>query len=287
MLADAIHYERSATTFDDIAALPREWLHYAQFCDAPAGIPDTMDEILRQARFERKLPGEGGIDLRGLMDVLPAEFADRARGVGSGAHAGDGLRRVGAQGSRCTAQDRRPLRRRRATRRLPLLLHRSGRAGDAVQGRRLLHWVSKHGQETRNETEISYGDGALRSRRRNDPVFGFGRSGRGCGDRRGRRRPRGHAVSGRDGALVGGALGAVAGYHIGKRHHAKHRHHVSHRYYQRPVRHYHRPARVYYAPAAYSARPVYTTTRPHHRAHRHVHYVHDWYGNLVRVVSWR
>ena len=74
VLVDAIHYERSATTFADIAGLRPEWLHYAQFCDAPAGIPDTMDEILRQARFERKLPGEGGIDLRGLMDVLPADL---------------------------------------------------------------------------------------------------------------------------------------------------------------------------------------------------------------------
>ena len=74
VLVDAIHYERSATTFDDIAALPRNWLNYAQFCDAPAGIPDTMDEILRQARFERKLPGEGGIDLAGLVRTLPGDL---------------------------------------------------------------------------------------------------------------------------------------------------------------------------------------------------------------------
>jgi sugar phosphate isomerase/epimerase len=74
VLVDAIHYERSATTLADIAALPRQWLHYAQFCDAPAGIPDTMEEILRQARYERKLPGEGGIDLARLLATLPADL---------------------------------------------------------------------------------------------------------------------------------------------------------------------------------------------------------------------
>jgi sugar phosphate isomerase/epimerase len=74
VLVDAIHYERSATTLADVAALPREWLHYAQFCDAPTGIPDTMDEILRQARYERKLPGEGGIDLATLLATLPANL---------------------------------------------------------------------------------------------------------------------------------------------------------------------------------------------------------------------
>ncbi|MEO8136038.1 MAG: sugar phosphate isomerase/epimerase [Betaproteobacteria bacterium] len=72
VLVDAIHFERSATTLDDIGALPPGLLHYAQICDAPAGIPDAMEEILRQARYERRLPGEGGIDLEGLVRALPA-----------------------------------------------------------------------------------------------------------------------------------------------------------------------------------------------------------------------
>lgn len=74
VLIDAIHYERSATRLDEIAALPRSWLHYAQLSDSPAGIPDSMEEILRQARYERLLPGEGGIDLRGLLSCLPADL---------------------------------------------------------------------------------------------------------------------------------------------------------------------------------------------------------------------
>ena len=38
ILVDALHFGRSTTTLADIAAIPRELLHYAQICDAPAGL---------------------------------------------------------------------------------------------------------------------------------------------------------------------------------------------------------------------------------------------------------
>ena len=74
VLVDAIHFERSETTLDQVAALPPSRVQYMQLSDAPAGIPDHLDEILRQARYERLLPGEGGIDLRGLLKALPSEI---------------------------------------------------------------------------------------------------------------------------------------------------------------------------------------------------------------------
>ncbi|MBN9410638.1 MAG: TIM barrel protein [Burkholderiales bacterium] len=74
VLVDALHYARSGTTLADIAALPRDLLHYAQACDAPAppGHRFTDDELVHTARSERLMPGEGGIDLRGLFGALPA-----------------------------------------------------------------------------------------------------------------------------------------------------------------------------------------------------------------------
>ena len=71
ILADTIHVERSRTTLKDWAELPASLIDYVQFCDAPAGVPDTLEEILRQARYERLLPGEGGIDLLGFLRHLP------------------------------------------------------------------------------------------------------------------------------------------------------------------------------------------------------------------------
>jgi len=74
LLIDALHWQRSGGTLDEIAALPARWLRYAQFCDAPAEGPAPGDAaaILDEAVDGRLFLGEGGLDLRGLSAVLPA-----------------------------------------------------------------------------------------------------------------------------------------------------------------------------------------------------------------------
>jgi sugar phosphate isomerase/epimerase len=74
VLVDALHVARSGSTLADVAAIPRQLLHYAQLCDAPADVPTTLEGLLHTARIERLLPGEGGIDLVGLLNVLPADL---------------------------------------------------------------------------------------------------------------------------------------------------------------------------------------------------------------------
>lgn len=78
ILVDALHVDRSDTTLDDIRAIPRALLHYAQICDAPTraqtGRPFTVEEMIHTARCERLQPGEGGIALRPLFDALPADL---------------------------------------------------------------------------------------------------------------------------------------------------------------------------------------------------------------------
>lgn len=74
ILVDALHFARSATTLDDIRAIPRELLHYAQICDAEAGTHFTTEQMIHTARCERLLPGDGNIDLKGLFDALPADL---------------------------------------------------------------------------------------------------------------------------------------------------------------------------------------------------------------------
>ena len=78
ILVDALHFDRSSSTLDDIRAIPRELLHYAQICDAPTraqrGRDFTVEEMIHAARCERLLPGEGGIDLKGLFDALPQDL---------------------------------------------------------------------------------------------------------------------------------------------------------------------------------------------------------------------
>lgn len=73
VLVDALHFSRSTSTLDDVAALPREWIHYAQVCDGRLPPPRTREALVHDARCARLRPGEGDIDLRSLFARLPAD----------------------------------------------------------------------------------------------------------------------------------------------------------------------------------------------------------------------
>lgn len=72
VLVDALHYDRSATTLDQIAALPPARVNYVQFCDGPVPYDPDDEALIRIARGERLFPGQGGIDLVGLARAIPA-----------------------------------------------------------------------------------------------------------------------------------------------------------------------------------------------------------------------
>lgn len=74
VLVDALHWGRSASTVADVAALPRQVLHYAQICDGAVPAPTTDAGLIHDARCERLLPGEGGIPLADLFAQLPADL---------------------------------------------------------------------------------------------------------------------------------------------------------------------------------------------------------------------
>ena len=71
VLPDAIHFFREANRLDELATTKTR---YVQFCDARAERPKSMDEIRRQAREDRLMPGDGGLDLRGLLGALPSDL---------------------------------------------------------------------------------------------------------------------------------------------------------------------------------------------------------------------
>jgi len=71
VLVDAFHFNRSASSLEDLARLAPQRMRYAQLCDVAGPVPADLDEILRQARNERRFPGEGDADLVGLLRALP------------------------------------------------------------------------------------------------------------------------------------------------------------------------------------------------------------------------
>ena len=72
VLVDAFHFSRSRSELADLARVPPSQLRYLQLCDVPAPIPPTLEGILHEARAERLFPGEGGLDLLGLLQAMPA-----------------------------------------------------------------------------------------------------------------------------------------------------------------------------------------------------------------------
>ncbi|CDF84207.1 xylose isomerase-like TIM barrel [Pseudomonas knackmussii B13] len=74
VLVDAFHFNRSGSALNDLAQIPPERLRYAQLCDVAGPRPADMQEILRQARNERRFPGDGDCDLAGLLKTLPANI---------------------------------------------------------------------------------------------------------------------------------------------------------------------------------------------------------------------
>jgi sugar phosphate isomerase/epimerase len=74
LIIDPIHFDRARSSLEALRALPREYFGYVQFCDAPAERPTDLDTLLFQARCERMIPGEGGLDLVGLLRALPGHL---------------------------------------------------------------------------------------------------------------------------------------------------------------------------------------------------------------------
>lgn len=75
VLVDAFHFDRSGSRLEDLARIAPSRLRYAQLCDVAGPTPADMAEILRQARHERRFPGDGDCDLQGLLRRLPANIA--------------------------------------------------------------------------------------------------------------------------------------------------------------------------------------------------------------------
>jgi 4-hydroxyphenylpyruvate dioxygenase len=72
ILVDLLHFARSGSSIADLRLLPPEWFRFAHVCDAPARVPATNEGLIHTARFERLFPGEGGIDVHGILAALPA-----------------------------------------------------------------------------------------------------------------------------------------------------------------------------------------------------------------------
>lgn len=74
ILVDPIHFDRAGERLETLRTLPTQYLRFLQLCDAPARRPTDLDTLLYQARCERLMPGDGGLDLVGLLRAMPPDI---------------------------------------------------------------------------------------------------------------------------------------------------------------------------------------------------------------------
>lgn len=70
VLVDALHLARSGSSLAEVAALPRDCVHYIQLCDAYLEHDASDAGLIAVARGARLLPGSGELDLLGLVQAV-------------------------------------------------------------------------------------------------------------------------------------------------------------------------------------------------------------------------
>ena len=71
IVLDMIHFYRSGVEAKDMDGLPESWFRYVHLCDCPEEIPGEKDELIRTGLEERLFPGEGAIDIAGIIRRIP------------------------------------------------------------------------------------------------------------------------------------------------------------------------------------------------------------------------
>jgi sugar phosphate isomerase/epimerase len=71
VLLDAMHFYRSGGATAELAAVDPALIRYGQLCDVPLEPPH--DDYMREAMFERRVPGQGSLPLAEFVAALPRD----------------------------------------------------------------------------------------------------------------------------------------------------------------------------------------------------------------------
>jgi sugar phosphate isomerase/epimerase len=71
VLLDAMHFYRSGGSTEDVALLDPQLIGYAQICDVP--LISEHEDYSIEARFDRRIAGDGELPLRDFVMALPAD----------------------------------------------------------------------------------------------------------------------------------------------------------------------------------------------------------------------
>ena len=72
LLIDCLHIYRCGTRVEELLEVEPELIHVIQLCDGDAKAPEGREALNYEARFNRRLPGEGAFDLDAIWRAIPA-----------------------------------------------------------------------------------------------------------------------------------------------------------------------------------------------------------------------
>lgn len=71
ILVDFLQFHLSKSSLKDLKELPRDWFHFVHLCDIEKEIPKTLEERIHLVRHNRIFPGEGDLNLHGILGCMP------------------------------------------------------------------------------------------------------------------------------------------------------------------------------------------------------------------------
>jgi sugar phosphate isomerase/epimerase len=71
IMIDTLHFHRGGTALEQLDRVPAAWAHFVHVCDDRPDVPATIEEARRTMREERLYPGEGVVDIAGIVGRLP------------------------------------------------------------------------------------------------------------------------------------------------------------------------------------------------------------------------
>ncbi len=71
IMIDTLHFHRGRIPLDELDRIPATWANFAHVCDDRPDMPATIEEARRTMREERLYPGEGAVDIGGILGRLP------------------------------------------------------------------------------------------------------------------------------------------------------------------------------------------------------------------------
>ncbi len=71
ILVDTLHFDRCGCTPEDLDLISPSRLPFVHVCDVPKQKPTTLEGLFHHARAERLPPGEGAIEIKGVVSRMP------------------------------------------------------------------------------------------------------------------------------------------------------------------------------------------------------------------------